>query len=138
MSSQAFTVPYLPQIKDYPTRESLKLVTDQVATLTRGSFTGTLNPDQKPKDLALKDSGIEFFATDYARLYRWSGLAWEDSPDAPARFQIVLFGQAPEPPIGWAPCDGRGVMRSTNVGQVTYYNTPVFPNVSNLQYWVRL
>jgi tail collar domain len=138
MASQAFTVPYLPQIKDYPVHEAIRIITDQVATLTRGSFTGTLNPDQKPTGLAGKDAGIEFFSTDFARLYRWTGLAWEDSPDAERRFQVTPFAQAPEPPIGWAPCDGRHVTISTKTALVASYQTPVVPNVGNLQYWVRL
>ena len=138
--STPITVPYLAQIqaKDFPVSQALRFLGDQVGRLTRGSFVGTLSPDQKPK-LTFADSGQEFFSTDYARGYRWTGTAWEDLPDAPSRFQIVIFAQSPEPPIGWAPCDGRNVSRSTSTGGVAFYavpNIPISPQV--LQSWVRL
>jgi hypothetical protein len=138
--TQPFIVPYLTQIlaKDQPTGQAIRFLGDQIAKVTRGATLGTLVPDQKPVGLSLKDTGTEFFSTDYARLYRWTGTAWEDSPDAPARFQIVLFAQAPEPPIGWAQCDGRRVTRSTNTGGVVSYVTPVKSIDNSLQFWVRL
>jgi len=140
MSSQVqvpIVVPYVEQISDQPTKQAMRFLADQVGRLTRGGFVGTLSPDQKPR-LALKDAGQEFFATDYARGYRWTGSVWEDLPDAPARFQVVLFGQFPEPPIGWAPCDGRNVARSTSTGGVAFYVAPNVPFTAGLQYWVRL
>ena len=137
---QPFTVPYLTQIlaKDQAIGQAFRFLGDQISKLTRGATIGTLVPDQKPVGLGLKNESAEFFATDYARLYRWTGTVWEDSPDAPARFQIVLFAQAPEPPIGWAPCDGRRVTRSTSTGGITSYTTPVRPVSDNLVFWVRL
>lgn len=125
------------QIKDFPTKEALRILGIQVDKLTRGAFVGTLSPDQRPR-LALKDTGTQFFSTDFARGYQWTGTAWQDLPDAPGRFQTVAFAQAPEPPIGWAPCDGRGVTRSTSTGDVTFYNTPNVPPNTGLQFWVRL
>jgi hypothetical protein len=132
------TIPYLQQIKDPAIYQALRFLGDQVGRLTRGAFQGTLSPDQRPQRLTAQDAGQEFFATDFARGYRWTGTAWQDLPDAPGRFQCVLFAQAPEPPIGWSPCNGQNTVRSTSSGGVATFTTPNIPFNAGLQYWVRL
>lgn len=130
-------VPDLQKIVDRPTYTAIRFLGDQVGRLTRGGFSGSLSPDQRPL-LGIKDAGTQFFSTDFARGYQWTGSAWQDLPDAPSRFQVVLFGQSPEPPIGWAPCDGRNVTRSTSSAGVAFYKTPQVPLNTGLLYWVRL
>lgn len=83
---------------------------------------GTLSPDQKPT-LTSNDAGLRFHATDFDRVYRWTGSAWEDDAGQPPRFLIAFFNATPEP-IGWSLCDGATVTRSTATGGTTSYGLP--------------
>lgn len=84
----------------------------------------TISPDNKPADLNPYDVGFLFYATDFARTFRWNGTAWEDAPGAPARFQLAFFTATPSPSAGWGLCDGGSVTRSTTTGGTTSLTTP--------------
>jgi len=43
-----------------------------------GRMTGTISPDQRPKDLSQYDAGFSFFATDSEASYHWTGSAWSN------------------------------------------------------------
>jgi hypothetical protein len=138
------TFPYLEQITDRTLRDAFKWVALKLQFLERtikGENQGTLQPDQRPggaRGLAAIDAGTKFFSTDYARAYVWTGTSWVDAPDAPTRFSVSFFPASPEPPVGWAICDGRNVLRSTNAASVELYTTPVTPDYSGLKAWIRL
>lgn len=83
----------------------------------RGSLAGI------PGTLTAHDVGFLYAATDYDRLYRWSGAAWADAPGQPARGQICAFGPQ-APPTGWALCDGSVVTISTPTGGSTAITLP--------------
>jgi len=79
--------------------------------------------------LTTNDAGYLYYATDFARAYRWTGSAWEDAPGAPARGQIVYFPVTLHadfaPGTGWQLCDGTaGVTRSTPTGGTTTVTVP--------------
>lgn len=73
--------------------------------------------------LVTADAGYLFYATDYDRVYRWDGAAWEDAPGQPARFAICWFDTTPDT-AGWEMCDGAAVTRSTTSGGTTGYTVP--------------
>ncbi len=82
-----------------------------------GRMSGTISPDQKPGDLGSADENFRFWSTDFAREYRWTGAAWEDSPGAPERFMVAVFDSTPG--TGWQLCDGSTVTRSNATGGTT-------------------
>lgn len=99
---------------------------------------GTLNPDQKPQ-LGPEAVDSKFYATDFNRTYRWTGSAWQDAPDAPARFLIAYFAAAPEPSVGWAKCNGASVFRSTSDGRTAFFEVPnVAPDDNGFSAWIRV
>lgn len=79
---------------------------------TLANITGSLTSD---------DAGYAFYATDFDRLYRWSGSAYADAPGQWPRKAIVDFDVAPG--NGWALCDGSTVTISTATGGSTSYAT---------------
>lgn len=86
---------------------------------------GTLSPDQKPT-LTTEDAGYLFGSTDFQRLYKWTGAAWNDAPGQPTRGSIQWFDASAHadfvPGAGWALCDGTAsVSRSTPFGNVTTF-----------------
>jgi hypothetical protein len=73
--------------------------------------------------LTANDAGVLAYATDYDRLYRWTGaLAWTDAPGQPTRGTIAFFATAPG--TGWALCNGAGATSSTSAGGTTGLTTP--------------
>jgi hypothetical protein len=74
--------------------------------------------------LTADDVGYLYNATDYNRVYRWNGSAWEDAPGAESRGKIVHFIGAPDPIAGWALCDGAGATSSTSTGGTVGITTP--------------
>lgn len=132
--------PGVAQVQDTMTSQALRFIWDRIANISRLVKTpaiGTINPDQKPP-LGPRDVGSRFFATDYNREYIWTGLRWDDSPSAPTRFQLVFFVSNPEPPIGWAPCDGRVLPRSTSQGTTLLFTLPVIPDYAGQKAYMRL
>lgn len=77
-------------------------------------MSGTLNPNQKPTDLGTVDTEFLFHASDFERLYRWTGAAWVDAPNAPGR-SIAWFpyslDAAFQPGTGYQLCDGTANVR---------------------------
>ncbi len=88
-----------------------------------GPMDVTLAPNTKPTDLGINDAGFRIWATDYARLYIWSGTAWGEDNHNPSRYQLGHFTQAPDQ-NGWFICDGTTISRSTTTGGVTNFTTP--------------
>jgi len=84
----------------------------------------TLAPSTLPSDLTLTDAGFVVSATDFNRVYQWTGSAWTDAPGADARFGITFFSAAPSPAAGWQICDGATVNRSTAAAGVTGITVP--------------
>lgn len=82
----------------------------------------TLSPDTRPT-LTANDVGFRIWATDYRRLYVWSGAAWAEGQHNDSRYQIGFFDVAPDQ-NGWYICDGAVVSRSTSTAGVTNYTTP--------------
>lgn len=72
--------------------------------------------------LVTGDAGYLFAATDYARVYRWSGSAWADAPGEPARDEVAFFAVAPG--TGWRVCDGSSVSKSTSTAGTTSVTLP--------------
>lgn len=132
--------PGVALVADSMTVQALRFVWDRIANLTKlvkGPTTGTLNPDQKPT-LGIRDVGTKFFATDFNREFIWDGVAWNDSPAAHTRFQLAFFVANPEPPIGWAPCNGSTTPRSTAQGTTILFTLPVIPDYAGQKAYMRL
>lgn len=87
-------------------------------------MSGTLSPDLKPADLGVNDNGFMFWASDFDRVYRWSGSAWADAPGSERRGQVCYYDDGMVPPVGWALCDGSSVTRTTATGGTTSYAVP--------------
>ncbi len=69
-------------------------------------FSGTMAATlaNKPSDLSGNDAGFLFRATDYTRVWRWTGAAWTRAPgERPTREFIYA---AENPGTGWQLCDG--------------------------------
>lgn len=73
--------------------------------------------------LTTKDAGYLYYATDYDRVYRWTGTAYEDAPGQPARNAVSYFDQSTVP-TGWAKCDGSAATISTATGGTAAITTP--------------
>lgn len=83
--------------------------------------------------LGANDAGFVYYATNFDRVYRWSGSAWADAPGQEPRGQIVYFpasltdaaGNAMVPGAGWQLCDGTaGVSISTPIGGTSTITVP--------------
>jgi hypothetical protein len=61
---------------------------------------------QIPTDLTLSDGGFLFRSTDYDRIWRWTGTAWERAPGELPTLFVGLFCEAPG--TGWKLLDGNG------------------------------
>lgn len=72
--------------------------------------------------LTTADAGYLYFATDYARAFRWTGAAWENAPGEDPQGEIRFFAIAPS--TGWQPCDGTATTRSTTAGGTTAVTVP--------------
>jgi len=69
-----------------------------------GMHEGTLA--QIPADLTRLDGGFLFRATDYDRIWRWTGTVWERAPGELPTLFVGLFCAAPG--TGWKVLDGAG------------------------------
>ena len=135
------TYPWLEAISDRTLKDAFRWVIQKLLTVERvakSESQGTLNPDQRPKNLGPGDAGTRFFSIDYARPFLWTGSGWQDAPDTPTRYAVGFFPGAPEPPIGWAICDGRSILRSTSSAGVVLYTTPITSDYGGLKAWIRL
>jgi len=77
--------------------------------------------------LGAQDVGYLFYSTDYDRVFRWNGSAYEDAPGQPARGMIVYFDYTNLPmqvATAWALCDGSSATRSVVNGTTASYTTP--------------
>lgn len=80
------------------------------------------------------DVGFLYRATDFDRVYRWTGSAWQDAPGQPRRGMMV-FATA-DLGTGWHVCDGSSVTGSTSSGGTTSvtlpnFNTGLFPRANS-------
>lgn len=80
-----------------------------------GTMRGTLSA--KPTDLTTADAGLLYFATDYARTFRWTGSAWENAPGETAQGAISFFDG--NPGTGWSIADGTTTTFSTATAGTT-------------------
>lgn len=80
---------------------------------------GTISPDQKPTCDADAE-GFLFNATDFDRIYRCDGSAWEDLPGQTPRGAVMFFSHSSQTPgTGWQVLDGSSVTISTPTGGTT-------------------
>jgi hypothetical protein len=96
-------------IVDVPTKEQHKW------KYMAGTMRGTLSA--KPTDLATDDTGLLYYATDYARTFRWTGSAWENAPGETPQGAIAFFDA--NPGTGWGLADGSTATYSTAVAGTT-------------------
>jgi hypothetical protein len=68
------------------------------------------------------DEGFLYYATDYARLFRWTGTAWTRAPGERPTCEIAFFTVAPT--TGWLLCDGGSGTRTTDTAGTTAVTTP--------------
>lgn len=92
---------------------------------------GTLSPSVSP---AAADVGFLYRATDFDRVYRWTGSAWEDAPGQPRRGMMVFADGSLG--TGWHVCDGSSVSISTATGGTTSktlpnFNSGIFPRANS-------
>jgi hypothetical protein len=71
----------------------------------------------KPTGLGADDTGLLYYATDYARTWRWSGSAWANAPGEMAQGAIAYFDA--NPGTGWSIADGTTVTYSTTTAGTT-------------------
>jgi len=78
--------------------------------------------------LGANDAGFLNAASDFDRVYRWTGAAWADAPGQPGRGFIAFFPASIHadfiPGAGWQLCDGSTVTRSTPTGGSTSVTVP--------------
>lgn len=84
-------------------------------------LSGTLPPSVSP---VARDAGFRYRSTDFDRVYRWTGSAWEDAPGEPRRGMMVFAMGALG--TGWVSCDGSSVTGSTASGGTTAVTVPNF------------
>lgn len=84
-------------------------------------MSGTLPPAISP---VARDAGFRYRSTDFDRVYRWTGSAWEDYPGQPTR-GIMVFATA-SLGTGWHACDGASVTISTATAGITTVTVPNF------------
>lgn len=80
-----------------------------------------------PTDLGVDDEGFMFGATDFNRVYYWSGAAWQDAVGQDPRQMYAFFGVPPGP--GWHEADGATVDISTSTGGTTPITLPNFTTI---------
>ena len=141
MGQNSQSYPALERIIDEPTRAALRLTYDrinEVRNTVLQPLRGTLSPDEKPRGLGQQEAGKLFYATDYNRSYRWTGIAWEDAPGTPSRNSVLWFVDNPNPPIGWVPCDGNRYARSTSDGRTEVFLAPLVADSNGQKAWIRV
>lgn len=133
--------PGLSGIQDPHIRLAVRTAFDLIRKLqgsAAGPIEGTLDPDTRPRKLGTNDRGLLFHATDFDRVFMWTGSAWTDAPGAPRRFQQLLFPVGDPPEAGWAACDGSTVKASTPTGLTVAYRLPVVAPTNGLAAYLRL
>jgi hypothetical protein len=84
--------------------------------------------------LGANDAGFRANATDFDRVYVWSGSAWTDAPGQPTRGTIAYFTSQWGGATGWSLCDGSTV----NVSKSDGSTTPVtLPNLTGSNRFIR-
>lgn len=134
--------PNINLIKDTIISQAIKLTLDAIRILQQQVLepnSGTLSPDQRPKNLTRQDVGTLFFSIDFDRMYRWNGSTWEDAPGSPQRYSISFFPYT-NPPItpGWLQCNGSSGNASTSNGTVTAVHAPYMSSLDTQVPWIRL
>lgn len=74
--------------------------------------------------LGTVDRGFLLYASDYDRVYEWTGAVWADAPAQPTRGMMCDFKTAPG--TGWAACDGSLINLTTAAAGLTNYTTQDF------------
>jgi hypothetical protein len=76
----------------------------------------------KPTDLGSNDTGFKFWATNYYRLFRWTGSAWEYAEgELPAK---TILWYPDTLPAGYALCDGSAVSVTASNATAANFTTP--------------
>lgn len=73
---------------------------------------------KRPSSLGKDDEDFLYYATDFARLFRWTGTAWERAPGEDQTAEIRFFGPV-APGTGWHLCDGTAGITRTNMDATT-------------------
>jgi hypothetical protein len=135
----AQTYPGVGQVPDSLTQIALRLVHDLILMLSRKSVPtrGTIAPDQRPV-LTPQQKGFLFWASDFDRVFVWSGLAWQDAPAQPVRGGVSWFLQTRPPGPGWARCDGRAASITSPTAELRSLSTPIVDSLNGLDPWIRL
>lgn len=116
---------FLANDRNYVTWVSDGVAWKYVTGAQRGviaSLTGSLTTD---------DAGYLYYATDYARAFRWTGSAWENAPGEDAQGEIRFFAIAPS--TGWQLCDGTTTTRSTSAGSTAAVTVPNYSTSAYLK-----
>lgn len=80
-----------------------------------GTTSGTLA--NLPTGLNKNDAGLLYNATDYARVFQWSGSAWQRAPGERPTREFAYF--ADNPGTGWHLCDGTAGVTYTKADGTT-------------------
>jgi len=71
----------------------------------------------KPTGLGTTDKGLLVEATDYKRVFRWTGSAWERAPGERPTREFCYFAE--NPGTGWHLCDGSASITYTKADATT-------------------
>lgn len=137
--------PFVDQIQDPLAQNAVRIVNDKLASLADAAtpIEGKLNPDERPGPLDQRAAGLLFYATDFARTFRWTGAKWEDALGQPERGLVGWFAP-PGPPDatltipGWASCNGKSVQQTSSDGSLKTLQTPTIPSSNGLVAYIRL
>lgn len=137
--------PFVDQIQDQMAMTAVRITNDKLASLADSAVPveGRLNPDERPSPLDQRAAGLLFYSTDFARVFRWTGSAWEDAPGQPERNQVGWFAPAGPPDTiltmaGWASCNGKTVQQTSSDGALKTLQTPTIPAANGLVAYIRL
>lgn len=131
------TYPGVAQVTDPIIQQALRVLHDLLSMFTAKATPtrGTLEPDQKPVLTPLQ-TGYLFWASDFDRVFRWTGTTWEDAPGMPTRGQVGFFRMSPG--IGWSQCNGNQTQTTGPGGQLFALTTPTIDSINGLLAWIRL
>jgi hypothetical protein len=137
--------PFVLQIEDEMAQTAVRIVNDKLASLADAAIPleGRLIPDERPTGLDSRATSMVFFATDFARAFRWSGAEWEDLPGQDPRNLVAWFAPTGPPGTtltipGWALCTGKIVQQTTSTGALVSLQTPVIQSRDGLMAYIRL
>ena len=140
MANNNQTYPELNNIKDPAAARVIRTTFDILRNLqdnAKGPSEGTINPDTKPR-YGAQDVGRLFYATDFNRIFKWTGTSWTDAPGQDTRGRVSFFPPNTNPGVGWARCNSNNVFSSTPLGNVTKINVGNYPTTNGLIAWIRL